>query len=124
MAKEDLMPVTYEKVGYRWEPPKGDFTVEVQPIFAKEINLCGYSLEFKRLRDPDTGQWVYPIYTLDSRKFPPKVESDLKSVLPEILIKLTNPLAPSVNIKNTEKIAEIEKTEKQVKSKTEEKRNA
>ena len=124
MARQDLMPITYEKVGYRWEPPEGDFIVEVQPIFAKSINLCGYELEFKKLRDPDTGQWVYPIYTLDSRKFPPRVKSDLESVLPEILIKLTNPLAPSINIKNTEKIAETEKTEKRVKSKTKEKRNA
>ena len=104
MAKQDLMPVTYEDVGFQWKPPEGDFTVEVQPIIAKSVNLCGYNLEFRRLRDPKTGQWVYPIYTLDSRKFPPRVKSDLKSVLPEILVKLTNPLAPSVNIKNTEKI--------------------
>ena len=124
MAREDLMPITYEKIGYRWEPPEGDFKVEVQPIFAKDIHLCGYSLEFKKLRDPDTGQWVYPIYTLDSRKFPPRVKSDLKSVLPEILIKLTNPLAPSINIKNTEKIAETKKTEKRVESKTKGKQNA
>jgi len=120
MGKKDLMPVTYENVGYRWEPPEGDFTVDIQPLIAKNVNLCGYNLEFRRLRDPNTGQWVYPIYTLDSRKFPPKVESELKSVLPEILIKLTNPLAPIVNIKNTEKI------EKPVAKRvqTKEKRNA
>ena len=116
MAKEDLMPVTYEDVSYTWEPPEGDFIVKVQPLIAKDVNLCGYNLEFRKLRDPNTGQWVYPIYTLDSRKFPPMGKSDLKSVLPEILVKLTNKLSPSIMITNTEKIAK--------RVQTKEKRNA
>ena len=114
----DLKPVVYDKVAYKWEAPDGDFTVDIQPRIAKTINLCGYELDFKKIKNPSDGKWIYPIYTLDSRKFPPKVKSDLESVLPEILIKLTNPLAPSVNIRNTEKIA------KRVESKSKGKRNA
>ena len=110
MAREDLMPVTYEKTGYRWEPPDEDFVVEIQPIIAQSVNLCGYELEFNKLKDPQSGQLVYPLYTLDSRKFPPLEKGvpikskELKSVLPEILIKLTNPLSPVVRITNTRTI--------------------
>ncbi len=109
MPKSVLMPVSYVKVGYRWEPPDGDFIVEVQPIIAQTVNLCGYELDFKKEREPSTGQMVYPIYTLDSRKFPPLVKQPpqakkIDSVLPEMLTKLTNPLAQVVMIVNTKKV--------------------
>jgi hypothetical protein len=109
---QDLVPVLHEDVEYKWEAPKGDFIVKVQPRIAKTINLCGYEIDFLRKRNPDTGQWVYPIYVFDSRKFPPRNgDKEIKSVLPEILIKLTNPISPCVDIRNTETIR-VEKTEK------------
>lgn len=118
MKQEDLMPVTYEDVTYKWEPPKGDFIVKIQPRIAKQVNLCGYVLEFEKMRDKTSGEWLYPIYTLDTRKFPPKVKTEgLKSVLPEILIKLTNPLSPVVEIRNTEVVKEEPKVKAQTKTK-------
>ena len=109
--QEDLMPVTYEDISYRWKPPEDcDFIVQVQPIVAKTVNLCGYTLDLFKKKNPQDGKWVYPIYTLDSRKFPPRVKADVKSVLPEIMVKLTNPLGPAVRIINTEVIKPKSKT--------------
>jgi len=105
MKQEDLMPVSYEDISYRWKPPEGDFIVQVQPLVAKTVNLCGYTLDLFKKKSPDDGKYVYPIYTLDSRKFPPrKPTKGVKSVLPEIMVKLTNPLGPTVSIINTEKV--------------------
>jgi hypothetical protein len=111
MKQADLVPITHVDVSYKWKPPKGDFKVEVQPIIAKTVALCGYEINFFKTREPETGKWIYPIYTLDSRKFPPRVKSEgLKSVLPEIMVKLTNPIGPVVNIINTEVIRAEPKT--------------
>jgi len=115
--QDELMPVTYENVSYKWEAPEGDFIIKIQPIIAKTVALCGYELEFFKKREPGTGKWIYPIYTLDSRKFPPRVKTEgLKSVLPEIITKLINPLSPVVNIRNTE-IIRAERKEPKTKGK-------
>lgn len=115
MDSNKLMAVSYAKVGVKWEPPEGDFLVQIQPVFAQAINLCGYHLDFKKRKDPQSGEWVYPLYTLDSRDFPPRKQGaivkikNMESVLPEIISKLTNPLSPVVRVTNTEKIKPEEK---------------
>jgi hypothetical protein len=101
---QDLVPIIDEVVEYKWEAPDGDFIVKVQPKVAQTINLCGYEIAFEKKKS-DEGKWVYPIYILDSRKFPPVDGNEkLKSVLPEILDKLANSLSPVVDIRNTETV--------------------
>lgn len=108
-APKDLVTISYEDLEYDWIPPNGDFIVKVQPIIARQVNLCGYVINFERKRHPKTGKWTYPIYTFDSRKFPPRninpgAKCDLKTVLPEIIKKITNPLQPVVRITQTESV--------------------
>lgn len=100
---DDLMPISYNNINYRQSFPRDKhFSCKITPIVAKTVHLCGYGLNFSKVKHPDTGKMVNAIYTLDSRKFPPRniepgaTKSKQLSVLPEILEKLTNPVQPAV----------------------------
>jgi len=112
---KDLMPVTYTKVDFKPDfPTDRHFIAKIQPLIAKNCHLCEYDLQFLKLKNPETGKWEYPFYTLDSRNFPPRNlrggKSKELSVLPEILTKLMNPLSPTVSITHWESVKDESKS--------------
>lgn len=95
MAQKEIMKfvVPELKTGYEY-PTDKDFKAHFQVKYATTCNLCGYSMKFEKIKDKN-GAVVYPIAIFDSRDFKPrgdKPDPKLRSVLPEILTKLTHPL--------------------------------
>ena len=113
-----LMPVEFEKIEDDLELPEGDFTAKVQPNYAITSNLCGYTLQFSKHKNKQ-GKWVYPVYTVDSRKFPPLYrdgateDPNLSSVLPEILTKLAAGPDPVVVVQRIDEVKPGKQKEKE-----------
>jgi hypothetical protein len=102
-----------------------DFIAHVKPLRACTVDLCGFVLNFQKLRNPKTGKWAYKREHLDSRKFIGKKEvfetDDLgkqirklkstgKTVLPEMLQKLTHHLNKIVDVQHIEYVSTPKKT--------------
>lgn len=117
--QKGIMPIRYDSVKFDIELPDDEhFVIDVKPNIAKTCHLCEYDIEFSKSKNPKTGQMEYPIYTLDSREFPPKHLGGSKSafkgksVLPEILKKLMSGFSPVVNLHGSVKIIKEEKKAK------------
>ena len=87
--------------------PKKDFIAHVRPIVARTCHLCGYDFDFKKMRNPRTGKFSYKKEALDSREYTELEINGVKkkggkSVLPEILKKLTDPLSQDVLVLHIE----------------------
>lgn len=111
MAEQNLRGLTpvgnTDNNDYKLEDFEGkDFTVRT--IRAIDVNLCGYHLEFRNniVKTPTGSQKIGAKYELKAKDFPAKrilkngnvVIDQSKSVLPEIMLKLTQPMNRVVEI--------------------------
>jgi hypothetical protein len=96
MAQKELTAVEFPEAGFELDlPADKHFIATFQPEIALTVNLCGYEIKFQKMKNPKTGEVVYPHYKLESRNFPPRgTNPDEKAitVLPEILKKMTQSL--------------------------------
>jgi|GEM_PF-1819718 len=79
------------------------YKVKIRTIRALPADLCGYQFDFKTELVEQGGQKVKVgvVYELDSKKFVdknPDSERFGKTVLPEIIAKLTNPMHKMVEV--------------------------